>query len=246
MPPGGGAAEQAAPFAEGDTGGLAGFVAGGAIGVLLGGQRHGGRIAVEQYPGHRHDDAGKAHDPEHPAPADRQHGDSEQRRGDRGAKSGGAIEHAGGKAAAAHVEPVPHHTGAGGELRRFAQAQDRATEHELAEIGAKAGKPLGELPQQDAGAQQAARPETVYQPSSRKLGKGIGPEEGREQQAHVRDRQMQVGADQRIADRQRGTVDVVHRAADHQQAQRGDLHPAHPRRRKLRRGRGRCDVDVMA
>jgi hypothetical protein len=68
--------------------------------------------------------------------ADRQHDDGEQWRGDRCAKGGGAIEHAGGKAAAAHVEPVPDHAGAGGELWRLAQAQDSAAEHELAEVGA--------------------------------------------------------------------------------------------------------------
>lgn len=161
-------------------------------------------------------------------------------------KGGGAIEYAGRKAAATDVKPVPHHAGAGGELRRLAQPQDSATEHELTEIGAKAGKPLGDRPQQDAGAQQAAWPETAHRPARRQLGKGIGPEEGREQQAHVGDRQMQVGADQRIADRERSSVDVIHRAADHQQGQRGDLHPAHSQRRGLRRVRGRCDVGAMA
>ena len=153
----------------------------------------------------------------------RHHERGQQRRGDGRPERGGAVPYPGRQAAAAHVVPVAHDPHGAREHRRLAQAQERSGEDELPEARDEARRRLRHGPDHEAGAQHAARPQPVEQRPARQLGEGVGPQEGGEQQAHVGDRQAELLADQRVGDRERGTVDVVQRAGEDEQDERGSL-----------------------
>ena len=204
----------------------------GAIGVLFRGQVDVARIAVEGVPDRRHCETGDSHDHEHDPPAEAQHQEGEERHGDRGAQRRGAIEDSGREAAVARMEPVPDHASAGRELRRLADAQQQASGEELAKALDNAAEELGERPKSEAESQQPARPELVDHCACRQLRKRVSPEEGGQEVAHIRDRQMQIVANEQIGDRQGGAVDIVDRAGHDQHGERNPLDRFDPRRRR--------------
>ena len=77
---------------------------------------------------------------------------------------------------------------------------------------------------EQAAAQQAPRADTVDQRATRQLEEGVGAQEGREQQPHIRNRKVEFAADERVGDRERGPVDVVQCAGKDEKGQRGALH----------------------
>jgi len=153
------------------------------------------------------------------------------RHGDGGAQRRGAIEDSGRKPPVARMEPVADDAGAGRELWGLADSQQQPGAEELAEALHEAGDELRERPQTKAAGQKKARPELVDHRAGRQLRKRIGPEEGGEQIAHVRDRQPEIMADQEIGDGERRAVDIVDHAGRDQHGERRTLDRFHPGRR---------------
>ena len=205
-----------------------------------------------------------AHRDEHPAPAERDHQAGEDRRGDGRAERRSTVPDAGGQSAIAHVVPVAHHAHGRREHRRLAQAEEHARDGELPEAGHEARDRLRDRPQGKPRAEQPMRPHPVDQRAARQLREGVGPQEGRQQQPHIRDGQAEFLADQRVGDGEGGAVEIVQRPGDHQHGQRralrapdtgwrvGSIHPissrpsstricriGQDRGRGNRRGRGR-------
>ncbi|EEF23600.1 conserved hypothetical protein, partial [Ricinus communis] len=180
-------------------------------------------VAVEQVPAHRDGDAQHAHDDEHHAPAEGQHQDREDGRRQRRSDGGGGHEDAGRSAALAHGKPFRDHLGAGRELRRFAQPQEDPRHQELLQVVDEAAGQLRHRPDEHARAQHHACAELVEHGADGQLREGIGQREGREQQAHLRGREIEFLAHRVIGDGQGAAVEVVDDAGQHQEAQRDHL-----------------------
>jgi hypothetical protein len=103
-----------------------------------------------------------------------------------------------------------------GKHRCLAGTKEDAGDNELPEAPDQTSRRLGERPDEQAEAQQAAWTKAVGQRPARKLAESVSPEECGEQKPHVGDRQAELFTDQRIGDGERSTVDIVERSSDHQ------------------------------
>jgi hypothetical protein len=76
-------------------------------------------------------------------------------------------------------------------------------------------------------------PQPVDHRAGGELRECVGPQEGGKQVTHIRDRQPEFLADQRIGNRERRAIDVVDDPGNDQQSQRDALNRFQPWRRKL-------------
>jgi hypothetical protein len=173
-------------------------------------------FAIDGVPHDSDDDPEQTHGDEHPAPAEGDHQDRQQRRRDGRAERRGAVPDPCGQSAVSHIPPVAHDTRRAGKHRCLAGTEEDAGDNELPEVPDQTSRRLGKRPDEQAEAQQAARTKAVGQRSARKLAESVSPEECGEQKPHVGDRQAELFTDQRIGDGERSTVDIVERSSDHQ------------------------------
>jgi hypothetical protein len=115
-------------------------------------------------------------------------------------------------------------------MRRLADAEHDARAYELPERGDHPAEHLAERPAAQPEGQRQARAQAVGQGAGRQLREGIGPQERRQQQSHIRDGQAQILPDQRIGHRQGGAIDVVDHPGRHQEGERERLDALHARR----------------
>src|SRR6185437_12082157 len=118
--PGGSVSEEPSPLGEGrrTRGGV--FVTLGEVADFFRGKLNFRGIAMNAPPYKSKDDARRADDHEHPAPAQCEHQKREQRDGDEVAEGRGGLQQAGGEAPFAKTEPVPYYSGSARKQGRFA------------------------------------------------------------------------------------------------------------------------------
>ena len=171
-------------------------------------------IAVDGEPDHRQARAGDPKRQEHPAPAKRQHQGGQDQRRQRGADLVAGKTNADRPSPRLGGEPVAGEAHQTREQRRLGRAQCHAGQHELACPQDQTAAGLRHRPGEDRTRHHPARPKPVDQHTPRDLTQRIGPQKRRQQQTHARVRQSQIGADQGIGDRQRGTVNEIHHPRD--------------------------------
>jgi hypothetical protein len=92
---------------------------------------------------------------------------------------GGAVPDPCRQSAISHIPPVAHDARCAGKHRRLAGPDEDAGNDELPEAPDQSSRRLGERPDEQAEAQQAARTNAVRQRPARKLAESVRPEERR-------------------------------------------------------------------
>ena len=184
-----------------------------------------GKVAIGEIPQDRPDQADRAADVEHRAPAERRHDQHHQRRRNRRAEPARAVGDALHEAALVLGIPELHGARRAGEGAAFADAEQEAQHHERGRAG-RPGRRCGHhRPIGDDDGEHLARAEAVADPAAGNLEQCIGPDEGAEDHAHGDLVEAEFLADGRSRGRDVHAVEISNQV--HQADQNQDVPAAH-------------------
>ena len=175
----------------------------GRSGLVRGAPRH------EEEPGHKPEEAGCTEDEEEGTPADMSDEKSAEEETEGGAEEESGAEDRVGEAALAVGEVEREDLAIGRVSNGFADAEDEAKgEQEFERVG-EAGEGGSDGPEREAGGEDEVDVEPIDEPAGEKLGAGVGPEEGGEEEAEAGGGEAELVLEKGSRDGEITAVDIV-------------------------------------